>query len=215
MKTVTLMLLLFCSAAFAQTTTTTTRLQPGPDATVVAEEGQTFRVANNTRVWFGRDDRWITRYVSGLLVCNQVLFVIDPIKGVPKVCVVEYPPPYKSAGGLVFPRTVGVASTCSPAPKGSGTWPVVNVNNAGVTFAYWCHATATSPPSLSLFAVRWWTIDAALVGKLVATFFATDTPAAIRALAQERAAIPIDRLYDVWGPSEARLIAARPASASQ
>jgi hypothetical protein len=213
MRTVALMLLLCCSAAFAQTPW---RNAPWPDATVIALDGQPFTVPPNTVVWWGSGTRWImSGKMSGAGWCDKRTFRFNFDAAVAKKCVVEYPPPWISPGGLVFPKTTGVDAACAPAPLGRGTLPIVDVNSAGVMLAYWCHATATKPSTLSLFAAQWWALDVHLVGKLAAVMFSADPTTAIRALAAERASVPIDKLLDVWGPSQARLIAARPPSAPQ
>lgn len=200
---------------FAATAQSTTRLQPWPDATVVATEGQAFTVPPKTVVWYGAETRWVTRVVSGSSTCSNSRFYIDPFAGKVKKCVVEYPPPWVSPGGLKFPKLMGSAVDCAAAPKGNGTVPVIDVNGAGVTFAWWCKVPAPAEPTLSLYAVRWSAINATLVAKLVNVLFASDYLVAIRTLSAEQVGEPIDKLYDVWGPSEARLVAARPASAPQ
>lgn len=200
-------LLFISTAALGQSTW---RNAPWPDATVVALDGQEFTVPANTQVWWGNGTRWVTGKVSGVGWCDKRTFRFNFDAAVAKKCVVEYPPPWISPGGIVIPKHTNIQGRCAPAPKGNGTLPVIDANTEGVTFAYWCPGTEANPPVLTLFAVQWWAFDVNLVAKVVSVAFSSDAPAAIKALSIERASVPLEQLYSVWGPSEKRILAARP-----
>lgn len=201
-----LILMILLLAAYAMASGQT-RLQPWPDATVVADEWQPFTVPPGTLVWYGRDDRWITRSVSGAAACTNDFFQLDPFVGVAKVCAVELPPPYVSPGGLVFASTKPTGAMCAFSPKGDGTAPVVEVNGAGVAIGWWCRGPS---PRAHLYAIRWSAVTMGWLYTLATAAMTQDLTARINMISVA-AVDPIDKLYDVWGPSEARLLAARPA----
>lgn len=54
---------------------------------VLAEEGSSFNAGNGKDVKYGANDKWITRRMSGVVLCNNDTFG-DPIYGVKKRCLV-------------------------------------------------------------------------------------------------------------------------------
>lgn len=101
--------------------------------------------------------------------------------------------------------------TCAPADlQGTGTRAITEFNKVGVAVGWWC-PNATRP---KLYAVRWNAVNQELHAALDSLRTSSDPATAISALANTHTNAPIASLRDVWGPMEARLIAARPPVAA-
>jgi hypothetical protein len=118
----------------------------------------------------------------------------------------------KSMAALACAAAVGsAAAQCLPAEiNGSGTHAVLEFNAAGAAVSWWCPDRFR--PRLTLYAVRWEALTPALHAELNALWRAADKRAAIERMSAEYADTPLlsPRLYDVWSPARARILAARP-----
>ncbi|WP_143684431.1 hypothetical protein [Variovorax sp. KK3] len=64
-----------------------------PDASwvKVAEEGKSFKLSSSTAVQYGANSSWLTKQLSGTVVCNNATFGRDPIEYVAKACYAQTP----------------------------------------------------------------------------------------------------------------------------
>jgi hypothetical protein len=121
----------------------------------------------------------------------------------PSKCVVSSTPLYPVPTTATKPAVL-------PSPKGAGTVPIVEVNDAGVAVAWWKNPTKTTPPVLYLYAVRWDAITPGLATDLLGIALASSPTAAIQSTTLKHQTEHILDMCDVWGPAAARITAAKP-----
>jgi hypothetical protein len=101
---------------------------------------------------------------------------------------------------------------CRPAPIGSGTYPAVRYNAAGVTVWWYCKAPSGrwAPNWIAATASQFNAIKAA--GDAYAALITPDPLDALNAVAVKNFTLPIDdpELLRVWCPHEREMFAGRP-----
>ena len=91
-----------CYSVGTGTTTPPPTTTTPPAGTKLADEGQSFTLADATAVKYGAGTGWVQKVVSGTTHCNNIDFGSDPAPGVAKACYVDggsttTPPPTTTA----------------------------------------------------------------------------------------------------------------------
>jgi hypothetical protein len=128
--------------------------------------------------------------------------------------------PYSMCGvtttGVVLRETTDVFETkmmsCRPAPIGSGTFPTIRYNAAGVTVWWYCKAPSGRwvPNWIAATASQFNAIKAA--GEAYTALITPDPLDTLNAVAVKNFTLPIDdpELLRVWCPHEREMFAGRP-----